>query len=105
MDAESTSGDAAEAFRVAEIARGQCVQQALVASGARAAARNPALADLVRREQNALKQIAALYGLLAQAMSAPTDQRDAAAISRVRIDMLATATNAPWDGVTDLSSK
>ena len=86
-DAESTSGDAAEAFRVAEIARGQRVQQALVASGARAAARNPALADLVRREQDTLKQIAALYGLLAQAMSAPTDQRDAAAISRVRIDV------------------
>ena len=56
---------AAEAFRIADVARSQSVQGALTASGARAAAGNPDLADLVAREQDAQKQIASLFGLLA----------------------------------------
>ena len=81
---------AAEAFRIANVAPGRSVQRALAASGARAAARDPALADLVRREQDAQKQVSALYGLLANLLSAPTDQRDPRAIQdrRTRIDTL-----------------
>jgi CHAT domain-containing protein len=56
-----------EAFRVAQAARGGTVQRALGASAARAAARDPDLADLARREQDALQQIGALNGLLARA--------------------------------------
>lgn len=59
----------AEAFRVAEAVHIRSVQRALDASAARSAARSPELADLVRREQDASKQIAALQGLLVTALS------------------------------------
>ena len=80
----------AEAFRIAGVARGQSVQRALGASAARASAKDPALADMVRREQDTQKQVAASYGLLAAMLSAPTDQQDpkAAQSLRVRIDQL-----------------
>lgn len=85
-----------EAFRLAEVARGRSVQRALSASAVRAAAKTPALADLVRREQDATKQIAALYGGLANTLSAPTDQQDAPALdrTRARIDALERARQA-----------
>ncbi|PYN96339.1 MAG: hypothetical protein DMD89_17890 [Candidatus Rokuibacteriota bacterium] len=84
---------AAEAFRLADVARGQSVQRALDAGAARAAAKTPALADLVRREQDARKQVGALLGVLAEAMSQPTDRQDASAIAalRTQIDTLRRA--------------
>ena len=80
-----------EAFRIANAARGKGVQRALDESAARAAARDPSLADLARREQDALRQIGALNGLLANVMARPADQRpDASAIEdlRTRVDRL-----------------
>jgi CHAT domain-containing protein len=65
---------AAEAFRLADVARGTAVQRSLDAAAARAAATTPALADLVRREQDARKQLSALYGLLGNAMASPDGQ-------------------------------
>ena len=86
----------AEAFRLAEVLRGGSVQQALDASAARAAAKTPALADLVRREQDAKKQINALYVLLANALSRPTDQQDQKVVANLRaqIDTLRRARQA-----------
>ena len=80
----------AEAFRIADFARSQSVQSALAASGARAAASDPDLADLVRRAQDAEKQTAGLYALLADVLSAPTDQQDPKAVESLRgnIDQL-----------------
>lgn len=75
---------ATESFRLAEAARARSVSQALAASSARAAARDPDLADLARREQDAQKQIAALYGLLSSMLAVPTDQQDQAALRAVR---------------------
>ena len=75
---------AAEAFRIADVARSQAVQGALAASGARAAAGNPDLADLIRREQDAQKQIAALFAVQAKLLSEPSGQRDAGALTRLR---------------------
>ena len=93
--AEREAGiDAAhEAFRMAEVIRGQTVQRALAASAARAAAKNGDLADMVRREQDALKRIGALNNVYANAVSIPTDQQDANAIQtlRVRINSLRAA--------------
>ena len=81
---------AAEAFRLADAARGRSVQRALSASAARSAANDPALADLVRREQDAQKQIAALYGLVANLVSLPTDEQNPKVVNnlRTRIDQL-----------------
>ncbi|HEX9464815.1 MAG TPA: CHAT domain-containing protein [Alphaproteobacteria bacterium] len=81
---------AGEAFKIADALRGGGVQRALTASGARAAATDPALADLVRREQDAQKQVAALQGVLTYVLSGPADQRDPAGLQsmRTQIDTL-----------------
>ena len=93
VEREAGIDAAAEAFRIAEVARSRSVQRALAASAARAAARDPDLADLVRKEQDASKQAAALYGLLGNARSIPTDKQNAAAIKllQTRIDQLRSA--------------
>ena len=71
------AGDAAlETFRLAELIRGRSVQQALVASSARAAAGDPVLADLVRKEQDLGKQIGAQLGQLNNVLASPPEQRD-----------------------------
>lgn len=81
---------AAEAFRLADVARGQSVQRALAASAARSLAGEGKLGRLVRREQDTLKQISALFGLLSNATSAPSGQRNPTALKslRQRIDRL-----------------
>jgi len=68
LGASGTKGAAEEAFVVANAARARGVQEALARSAARAAITNPDLKDLVRREQDAQKQISALYGILSNAM-------------------------------------
>ncbi|MEW6165858.1 MAG: CHAT domain-containing protein [Pseudomonadota bacterium] len=65
---------AAEAFVAADVLRGQAVQQAMLASAARAAAGTPELADLVRREQDSRQERDALYAILADLLSRPADQ-------------------------------
>jgi CHAT domain-containing protein len=96
LEREAGIDAAAQAFRLAEVARGRSVQRALDASAARAAARTPALADLVRREQDAAKQVGALSGALANLLSAPSDQQDRSAVAalRGRIESLARARQA-----------
>ncbi|MEE8296992.1 MAG: CHAT domain-containing protein, partial [Hyphomicrobium sp.] len=87
---EKTAGlDAVEeAFRMADVARSGSVHRALSATAARAAIDDPAIADLVRREQDTVKQIGGLYGSLARNLSLPSAERDAAGIeaTRKRID-------------------
>jgi CHAT domain-containing protein len=83
----AANGDGAsieESFRVADAARGGSVQRAVVASSARAAANDPALGDLVRREQDASRQVAALERLLADVLAAPAEQQDPANVKAVR---------------------
>jgi CHAT domain-containing protein len=82
-----------EAFRLAEFARAQSVQRALSASAARAAAGNAELARLVRNEQDAVKRIGALYGLLARALSASGYRPNKAGLEELksRIDTLRDA--------------
>ena len=96
VETEAGVDAAAEAFRIAGVARGQSVQRALGASAARAAAKDPALADLVRREQDTQKQLGASYGLLAAMLSAPTDQQNPKTVQnlRTRIDQLRGARSA-----------
>jgi CHAT domain-containing protein len=84
---------AAEAFRMADAARARGVQRALAASAARASIRDADLAALVRQEQDAQKQIAALFGLLTNILSSPPQQQDADSTLqlRTRIDKLRDA--------------
>jgi CHAT domain-containing protein len=73
----SGSNDAAiETFALADAVRGHAVQQSLADSSARLVAKDPALADLVRSEQDLSKQISAQLGALNNLLSLPSDQRD-----------------------------
>ncbi|PQP35577.1 hypothetical protein C6A37_01840 [Desulfobacteraceae bacterium SEEP-SAG9] len=65
----------AEAFKLADAVRGRIVSNAVSASSARAAAEDTELADLVRREQDALKQLKALQASLTNSMAAPEEQQ------------------------------
>jgi CHAT domain-containing protein len=83
-----------EAFRIVSYLSGQTTQTALGESSARAAAAyDPELADLVRKEQDMHKQIKALDAILSDAMMAPSDQQDAKALKTLRenVDQLAKA--------------
>jgi CHAT domain-containing protein len=68
---------ASEAFRVADLARAGSVQRALTANAARAASKDPDLAELVRQEQDAQEQLLALLGALADTtLARPADGQD-----------------------------
>jgi CHAT domain-containing protein len=72
----STGEVGEETFALADAIRGHSVQQALAASSARAAARDPALAELVRKEQDLAKQLNAQLGTLNNVLSLPSAERD-----------------------------
>jgi CHAT domain-containing protein len=63
------------AFRIAEAARSNTVQAALAANNARLAETNPELNDLIRREQDALKQIEVLEATLLDLIAAPSNEQ------------------------------
>ena len=63
---------AVETFRLADAIRGQSVQQALAASSARMVAKDPALAELIRSEQDLTKQINAQLGTLNNVLALPS---------------------------------
>jgi CHAT domain-containing protein len=71
---------ATETFALADLVRGRSVQQALAASSARALAKDPALAELVRKEQDLGKQINAQLGTLNNALTLPSSERDDAGV-------------------------
>ena len=71
-----SQGHLSKAFELADHARGRAVQSALNKSSTRAAAKDPALAQLMRQEQDALKQISAMRGLLSNHLSQASDEQD-----------------------------
>ncbi len=84
---------AVETFALADSIRGQSVQKALAASSARASVKDPALAELVRKEQDLSKQANAQLGLLNNILSLPSGERDekgvksvSASIAKLRSD-------------------
>jgi CHAT domain-containing protein len=88
-----SSDVAVETFGLADAIRGRSVQKALADSSARMVAKDPALAELVRNEQNLGKQIGAALGTLNNLLTLPSDQRDeqtvratSAAIDKLRAD-------------------
>jgi CHAT domain-containing protein len=87
----------AEAFRVADTVRGRTVQRAIGAGAARAAAKDAALAELVRQDQDAEKRLATLYRQLADITVRPKDPknredtRPSAETVRTQIDQLSRA--------------
>jgi CHAT domain-containing protein len=92
-NAAKSNDVAVETFGLADAIRGRAVQKALADSSARMVAKDSALAELVRNEQNLGKQIGAALGTLNNLLALPSDQRDeqtvratAAAIEKLRAD-------------------
>jgi CHAT domain-containing protein len=84
---------AIETFALADAIRGRSVQKALADASARMVAKDSALAESVRNEQNLGKQISAALGTLNNLLALPSDQRDeatvrgtSAAIDKLRAD-------------------
>ncbi len=78
-----SSDVAIETFALADSVRGQSVQKALAASSARASVKDPALAELVRKEQDLSKQANAQLGLLNNILSLPASERDEKGVKSV----------------------
>jgi CHAT domain-containing protein len=91
----------AEIFKMTEALTGSIVQSALGSSGARAAAGDPELAELVRQEQDAANQIETLRQTLSNALAAPPDQQNPEALADLKgmIDALARARDAILDDI------
>jgi CHAT domain-containing protein len=68
------------AFELADAIRGKSVEAALLQSSARAAANNPELSRMARREQDLAKQIGAHLGLLNNILAQAPDRRDEHAV-------------------------
>jgi CHAT domain-containing protein len=73
-----------ESFTVADAVRAQGVQRALIGAVSRNAATDPEMADLLRRQQDASAQIAAIGGLLVDLQNAPASARDPARLQALR---------------------
>ena len=84
---DSSGSAAAEAFQVADLARGSGVQRALTASAARASITDPQLAALARKEQDLQQRINTLSGLLTGLLSAPPEQQLPAVQAKIRTDL------------------
>ena len=78
---------AAEAFSLADLARGSSVQRALNASAARANIKDPQLAALARKEQDTQRRVASLEDVLTGLMSAPPEQQLPAIQAKLKADI------------------
>lgn len=78
---------AAEAFSLADLARGSSVQRALNASAARANIKDPQLAALARKEQDTQRRIGSLEDVLTGLMSASPDQQLPSIQAKLKMDI------------------
>ncbi len=84
LAADKSAASAAEAFHVADAVRGRAVQRALASAAARANVSDPALAAVIRKDQDDQREMQALAALLANDMALPSGQRDDKAIAQMR---------------------
>jgi len=83
--AEGDDSAAVQTFALADSIRGQTVQHALAESSARAQIKDPALAELVRQEQDLTKQVNAQLGTLNNALALPSGQRDETGVKALNV--------------------
>ena len=86
-DPSQAASAAAQAFQIADIARGSGVQRALTASAARASIKDLQLAGLARQEQDLQRRINTLSELLTGLRSAAPDQQLPAVQGKIRTDI------------------
>ncbi|TYO66080.1 CHAT domain-containing protein [Bradyrhizobium hipponense] len=87
--ADGAGGIGEETFGLADAVRGRSVQQALAASSARAAAKDPALAELVRKEQDLTKQVNAQLGTLNNVLALASAERDEKGVQQIQAQIVA----------------
>jgi len=91
--ARSNAPEAAEeSLRIADAIRSRSVQNALGAAAVRAAAHTPELADLVRKDQDLRKQIAAQTGLLRNVLEDAPEKRQQAILDGLQQELKALRT-------------
>jgi CHAT domain-containing protein len=78
---------AEESFRLVEVIRSRSVRNAVSASAARAAARTPALADTVRKEQDLHKQVLAQAALLNNVLAEAPEQRQETTLKELQQEL------------------
>ncbi|MGE5540245.1 MAG: CHAT domain-containing protein [Gemmatimonas sp.] len=100
-DAPPGIDPALESLRLVDFIRGQSVQRALAASNARAAARDPELAEIVRREQDTKRQLSGMYQAINDALSLPPQERNGKAIQdlQAKARALAAARDNDWRAI------
>ncbi len=86
-DPAQAQSAAAEAFRVADLAKSSGVQRALTASAARANIKDPQLAQLARKEQDLQRRVNSLSELLTGLLAAPPEQQLPSVQARIRQDI------------------
>lgn len=91
-DPAQAQAAAAEAFRVADLAKSSGVQRALTASAARANIKDPQLADLARKEQDLQRRVSSLSELLTGLLAAPPEQQLPSIQVKIRQDIAAFKT-------------
>jgi CHAT domain-containing protein len=98
LQAEGPAKDALiiQAYKIAATARGQLVAESMSASATRANFDDPELQELTRREQDAQRQIQALYALLADATNKGSSKDDLVPL-RISIDDLRVARAALFE--------
>jgi CHAT domain-containing protein/tetratricopeptide (TPR) repeat protein len=74
-------------FKLAEANRSRSVQGALVASSARAAVTEPQLADLVRKEQDADRQLVVMENTVLDLLAAPAGEHDPKAVQNLQLNI------------------
>lgn len=77
----------AEAFWIADLARGSSVQRALVAASARAAIHDPELAKLAREEQDSAHRMSSLTRILVELLGRPPEKSLPTVIAAMRKDI------------------
>ncbi len=80
----ASAANAAESFALADTVRGRSVGTAVAAASSRVAARDPALAELTRREQDLRKGVGARLAALNIVLNLPAADRDEAAVAALR---------------------
>lgn len=75
-NADGANDVGVETFTLADAVRGHAVERSLAESSARLLAKDPALAGLVRTDQDLGKQIGGALGTLNNLLALPPDQRD-----------------------------
>lgn len=81
----------AESFRIADMARAQSLQLALTSGLARSAATDPALAELVKREQGMAQRLSAQRAIVASLSTAPQNESSPRNITRMREEIASLA--------------